>query len=301
VILPAGRQGLRRYEVIYHSNSESDNSQYSNSFYFCQHYATMATLCVFLPKNYMFVLGVKVDQVSLAEARQKIGDWLLGEKPHKIFTPNSEIIVKARQDEYFKQVLNNGDLNLCDGFGLWIALKFSPPPLAPPLAGGDNVSPWQRGRVRGGGRGERIPGTDFMLDVCRVAAELGKSVYLLGSGSDEVVKKTAENLQKKFPRLKIVGYDKGPEIQENKKTRKQENTNNNLTIEQFNNISGLETNQNDNEKVISQINAVKPDALFVAFGMGKQEKWIAENLPKLPGVKVAMGVGGAFDYISGKV
>lgn len=39
------------------------------------------------------------------------------------------------------------------------------------------------------------------------------------------------------------------------------------------------------------------DLLFVAFGPPKQEKWIASNLPKLP-VKVAMGVGGAFDYLS---
>lgn len=39
------------------------------------------------------------------------------------------------------------------------------------------------------------------------------------------------------------------------------------------------------------------DLLFVAFGPPKQEKWIANNLPKLP-VKVAMGVGGAFDYLS---
>ena len=42
------------------------------------------------------------------------------------------------------------------------------------------------------------------------------------------------------------------------------------------------------------------DILFVAFGHPKQEIWIYENLPKIP-VKVAMGVGGAFDYISGKV
>ncbi len=42
------------------------------------------------------------------------------------------------------------------------------------------------------------------------------------------------------------------------------------------------------------------DILFVAFGSPKQEIWIAENLSKLP-VKVAIGVGGAFDFISGKV
>lgn len=42
------------------------------------------------------------------------------------------------------------------------------------------------------------------------------------------------------------------------------------------------------------------DLLFVALGHLKQEKWIALNLEKIP-VHVAMGVGGAFDYLSGDV
>ncbi len=42
------------------------------------------------------------------------------------------------------------------------------------------------------------------------------------------------------------------------------------------------------------------DILFVAFGSPKQEFWIAENLKKLP-VRIAIGVGGSFDFISGKV
>ncbi|MCL5439235.1 MAG: WecB/TagA/CpsF family glycosyltransferase [Patescibacteria group bacterium] len=42
------------------------------------------------------------------------------------------------------------------------------------------------------------------------------------------------------------------------------------------------------------------DILFVAYGFPKQEIWMSENLDKLP-VKVMMGVGGAFDYISGEV
>lgn len=41
------------------------------------------------------------------------------------------------------------------------------------------------------------------------------------------------------------------------------------------------------------------DILFVAFGSPKQEIWIKNNLKNLP-VKVAIGVGGAFDFISGK-
>lgn len=42
------------------------------------------------------------------------------------------------------------------------------------------------------------------------------------------------------------------------------------------------------------------DILFVAFGAPKQEYWIAANLDKIP-VRVAMGVGGAFDFISGVI
>lgn len=197
----------------------------------------------------MEFLGIKIDKVNLSEALEKARGFLSGNVGRKIFTPNPEMVVKARKDEYFKNVLNAGDLNLCDGFGLRL---FSGAP--------------------------RVPGIDFMLTLCRLAAEQGSGVYLLGSGSDAVVAKAVENLKKLFPGLKIVGWDKGPEIHENIKTLKHENN-----------------------FYTDKINSARPDILFVAFGMGKQEKWIHENLPQLPSVRIAMGVGGAFDYISGAV
>lgn len=49
-----------------------------------------------------------------------------------------------------------------------------------------------------------------------------------------------------------------------------------------------------------QVKDKKCDIIFVAFGSPKQEKWIYENLNKID-VKVAIGVGGSFDFISGKV
>ncbi len=51
------------------------------------------------------------------------------------------------------------------------------------------------------------------------------------------------------------------------------------------------------EPTLAAINKIKPQLLFVALGHGKQEKWIAKNLPRLK-VKVAMGVGGALDYVA---
>jgi N-acetylglucosaminyldiphosphoundecaprenol N-acetyl-beta-D-mannosaminyltransferase len=129
-----------------------------------------------------------------------------------------------------------------------------------------------------------------MLEICKIAEADNKSVYLLGSGSDEVVKRTEENLKQKFPNLKVVGWGSGPGIKES-----------NVSVQPFNNSTGLIMDAGENVKILEDINQAKPDILFVAFGMGKQEKWIVENLKKIPGVKIAMGVGGAFDYISGSV
>ncbi|MGE5041454.1 MAG: WecB/TagA/CpsF family glycosyltransferase [Candidatus Levyibacteriota bacterium] len=42
------------------------------------------------------------------------------------------------------------------------------------------------------------------------------------------------------------------------------------------------------------------DILFVALGFPKQERWISENLEKIPAT-IGIGVGGAFDFISGDV
>lgn len=126
---------------------------------------------------------------------------------------------------------------------------------------------------------ERISGVDFMLELCRLAEKQGNSVFLLGSGSEAVVNQVKENLLKQFPKLSIVGAVPGPAI-----------------IERANQIE-----VSSNVAIIDVIRRVQPSIIFVAFGMGKQEKWIHENLASLPSVTIAMGVGGSFDYLSGTV
>lgn len=113
---------------------------------------------------------------------------------------------------------------------------------------------------------ERISGIDFMERLCEVCEDEGFSIGLIG-GEDKVAVKTSECLQKLHPKLKIaLAQDWDPE-----------------------------------EASLKLRHWKTPiDVLFVAYGQWKQEKWIAENLDKIP-VKVAMGVGGAFDYLSGKV
>lgn len=109
---------------------------------------------------------------------------------------------------------------------------------------------------------ERVAGIDLLLQLAHEFAKNAWRIYLLG-GASGVPERAAQALRVRYPNILIVGTDSGGE--------------------------GIE-----------RIRQAAPDMLLVAFGQVKQEKWIAENLPKLPSIKVAMGVGGAFDFLSGE-
>ena len=119
---------------------------------------------------------------------------------------------------------------------------------------------------------ERVGGVDLMTELCKEAAKRGKKVFLLG-GKGGVAEKAAGELAKSL-KLKAESHAGAENIKE-------------------------ET-EKEREEAIKRINAFQPDFLFVAYGAPYQEMWIAKNLPHLK-VKVAMSVGGAFDYISGSV
>lgn len=150
------------------------------------------------------------------------------------------------------------------------------------LASADGVGVIIAGKILGKDLRGRFTGVDLVESLCKRVAEKPITVGFLG-GRGGVAEKTAECLQKNYPGLKVgfVGekWPKGhfgrlPHVADDARSGFS-----NLAIKQFSN------------KTI--------DILFVAFGAPKQEFWISENLQTLP-VKIAIGVGGAFDYISGK-
>ena len=130
---------------------------------------------------------------------------------------------------------------------------------------------------------ERIAGVDFMEELCKRAVDYPITVGFLG-GRLGVAEKTAECLKSSYPWLNVVFVG-------------QEWGRNGYILERRSKIKDLPAGRQGQS---SKIRTEEIDILFVAFGHPKQEEWIAENLHKLP-VKVAMGVGGAFDYISGEV
>ncbi len=128
------------------------------------------------------VLGVQVDDIDKSQALARARDFLASNGAHTVYTPNPEMVVLAQKDERFKQILNQGNLRLCDGKGLQLF-----------------------GNIQ-----NRVQGTDFVLDLCELAAEEDKTIYLLGTGSDAVLQKVRENLFLVFPQIRIVGWNSGP-------------------------------------------------------------------------------------------
>jgi N-acetylglucosaminyldiphosphoundecaprenol N-acetyl-beta-D-mannosaminyltransferase len=114
---------------------------------------------------------------------------------------------------------------------------------------------------------ERVAGVDTVVAIAGAAAQTGWRLYLLGA-AEGVAAKASTVLAQRYPGLQIVGtYAGSPREQE---------------------AAGI----------ITRIRQAGPDILFVAYGAPRQDIWI-EHWQKQLGVPVAMGVGGAFDFIAG--
>lgn len=237
------------------------------------------------------ITGVRLNSSSEALVLAKIFKRVEEKSKTFIVTPNPEFLVLAQENPWFEKILNKADIAVPDGMGLvWASRFLAFRPLATLFSLMENLPPHfarscpldllkkvaSRPVLK-----ERISGTDLVGKLCQEAAKRGWSVYLLG-GKSGVAKKTLEVLQGRYPGLK--GWaESGPELKLEVGSGKWE--------------VDWEARSKGWAKKISQ---GKPDLLFVAFGMGKQEKFIWDNWNQL-NVKLAMGVGGAFDYLSGRV
>jgi N-acetylglucosaminyldiphosphoundecaprenol N-acetyl-beta-D-mannosaminyltransferase len=115
---------------------------------------------------------------------------------------------------------------------------------------------------------ERITGTDTVEMLAKRCAASGYSMYLLGAAPG-VAEQAAARLRAIAPGLAIAGTYAGSPAPD------------------------------EEDAIIERIRAANADVLCVAYGAPAQDLWIYRNLARLP-VAVAMGVGGAFDFLSGR-
>ena len=116
---------------------------------------------------------------------------------------------------------------------------------------------------------ENVNGTDLFPRLCQRLAVQGSSIYLLGARPG-VAAEAAAWAGEHYPGLHIAGWRDGY------------------------------FDEAESPAVAAAIRAAGPDVLLVAMGAPRQEAWIA-NHGKATGARVAIGVGGLFDFYGGRI
>jgi N-acetylglucosaminyldiphosphoundecaprenol N-acetyl-beta-D-mannosaminyltransferase len=195
----------------------------------------------------MQILGIEIDNLEKREIFRKIGVFLDEPKFHQIATVNPEFVLESLRSSMFREIINNCDLKIADGIGIFFAAL-------------------RRGKFLK----HRLAGADLMLEILRLAEKRNLSIFLAcrkdGLSSYE---ETCVAIKKICPRLKIEGDD-----------------------------VDCDSSESENP-VLSLSESAHNYILFCNFGAPHQEVFI--NSVKSDRIRLAMGVGGSFDFLTGKV
>ncbi|MDD2565634.1 MAG: WecB/TagA/CpsF family glycosyltransferase [Candidatus Gracilibacteria bacterium] len=225
----------------------------------------------------MEIFGVRLSKLDKAKFLDKLKN---PSEQMKVFTPNPEILLTAKNDKSFLEILNNGDYLIPDGIGIYAGfqiLESKFPKLITFL-----MIPFYGLKLFTSRKslyekyGQRICGSDLTKELIVYANEKNLGVTIIdkyqapGNKGDnlkiERQKITLGLLKQKYPNANFHYYilKKGEE-----------------------------------ENIIKNINETDDIYLFSTEGLKNQEITINNIMPKLEKIKVAIGVGGSFDMILG--
>jgi N-acetylglucosaminyldiphosphoundecaprenol N-acetyl-beta-D-mannosaminyltransferase len=125
------------------------------------------------------------------------------------------------------------------------------------------------GRILGTPLREQVTGTDLAYRLAELGAARGHRLFLLGAAPG-VAELAATRLRARYPGLAIAGT-----------------------------FAGDSSEGGDAETRAAVAAAGPVDVLLVAYGAPRQEQWIARHQAALA-VPLAIGIGGAFDYMAGR-
>lgn len=195
------------------------------------------------------LFGLPIANVNMDEAVAHIEHALQTRRFEQIATANLDFARNARIDPNLHRVICDCSMVLPDGAPmLWAARLFNRP------------------------LKQRVTGVDLVPRLCKLSAEKGYGIYLLGS-SNLSAEAAVRVLERRYPGLHIAGRY-SPEIR---------------ALQDM-----------DDDGIVARIHAARPRILLVAFGNPKQELWIARNRERLDGM-VAIGIGGSLDMIAGNL
>ncbi len=131
------------------------------------------------------ILGVNIDSMTFAETVDVAQSLIKTDGMSKIFTPNPEIIMCAKEDAEMKEILNSADICTADGIGVVYASKILKKPVP-----------------------ERVAGFDLVCALLERLAKTKEGVFLFGAKSG-VADAAKARMEEKYPGINIVGTKNG--------------------------------------------------------------------------------------------
>lgn len=122
---------------------------------------------------------------------------------------------------------------------------------------------------------KKISGSDLIYDACEQAKRHNKRLFLLG-GNPEANRLSVERIRQEYG-VEVEGYSPP--------------------------VAAYPFPEDHNQKILDKIIELRPDYIFAAFGTPKQEFWLNDHLEffQQNNVKMVVGCGGTFDFVSGRI
>lgn len=194
-------------------------------------------------RRYRF-LNTYVNAVSMEESVEYVEEVIQSRMPTQHVVINALKINLMEEDHKLQSIVN-----------------------ACPLINADGMSVLWGARILGLPLKERVTGVDLFLRLCERSAEKGYGIYLFGA-KEEVVVKAKNELERRYPGLRICGYRNGY------------------------------FTEADEPEIIRNMAGSGADIMFVGFSSPQKEYWIHEHIQEV-NIPFIMGVGGSFDWVAG--
>lgn len=216
------------------------------------------------------ILDVAIDVLGEQELARRLGLLLKGRSsPKLIFTINPEILMHAHRDPTYRSLLNRAALSVADGVGLQWAAAYLADRLPRGLFGSLFTFLFSRDRRRTI-LPERLTGVRTLEHLLRGATSRGLNVFLLHrvDGRSSLAS-ISEVVRERYPALRFGGAN----VPASSKTLPPETR--------------------------AKVSAFAPHVLLADLGAPNQERLLVDAIESSPSVRIAMNVGGSFDFLTG--
>ncbi len=226
------------------------------------------------------ILGVRVDCVDFQQTLDAVSGWIAQAQAEKRAKSREKTENTGPSADNRSEDANSGGQThpsqptrqVCTVNPEFIMTARRHPTFAQILAAADLCTPdgvgvlWAARRA-GVRLNERVTGSDGIYRLCERAAVQGWRVFFLGAAPG-IAERAAAELARLYPGLSVAGTHAGSPA------------------------------GTDWPQIRQHLTAAQADLLFVAYGHPRQDIWIHQHREELP-VAVALGIGGAFDFVAG--